>query len=366
MEALSRFVVFGLILSFFMMSPEVSAQEYDDLYFNGNDRKKVNFDNGISNDSRATYESYANNNYNEDNAAHNVNPDYIARYKSGSTPSDYQNNTDNNNYNTPSASTVDYYVDENPQGTTVINNYYGNSGFNNQNMGFGGGFGYDPFFGWNNGFNMNVGWGNRWNDPFFGWNSGWGGNVGWGFNAGWGWNDPWFNRNRWNSPWGGGGFAYNAGFYDGIAYSGLNGGYYNTERFVRRGFVNQGRYVRGGIVSGASRLNNSNVRTSSVPTANGSSNNASRRDYSATQNEYYNRSRASNSNSRSSATATYRSSNPNSRDNVSQRANTSRSTTANTNARSTTNNRTSTSATTRRYSTNNSRQSNANSSNTRS
>jgi len=295
MEALSRFVVFGLFLSFSIVSPSVSAQEYDDLYFNGKDRKKVNFENGVSDDSRATYESYANNNYKADYSTHNVNPDYIARYKSGSTQNDYQNPEDNKNYKTPSASTIDYYVDENPQGTTVVNNYYSNSAWNNPNMGFGGGFGYDPFFGWNNGVNINIGFGNVWNRPFVGWNTGFGWNSGWGFNNGWGWNDPWFhggNRwNAWNRPWGGG-FGYNAGFYDGFQ-SGIYNGYNsnNVESPPMRSRVSGGRYVRGGVVSGASRLNNSSRVSSVVSTPVRST--TDRRDYSSTQNEYYKRSRAS-------------------------------------------------------------------------
>ncbi|MBA3647913.1 MAG: hypothetical protein H0W62_05075 [Chitinophagales bacterium] len=109
--------------------------------------------------------------------------------------------------------------DEN--GTTIINNYYGNSsGFNNRNSGFGPSFGvtmspfysgftfYDPFYyspSLNLSLGFGLGYGQYYGNPFNSW-----------YNPYSNYYDPWNN-----------GFGYNPYNPFGSYYSGYNNGYYN-------------------------------------------------------------------------------------------------------------------------------------------
>ncbi|REE06002.1 hypothetical protein [Marinoscillum furvescens] len=303
-------------------SLQVMGQEYDDLYFTKNDRKEVAHEASASNPSKETYQSFRNNNYSENYSTHEVNPEYIARYQS---QGDYQSTNEytgeldeNANYSEPTLSNISYFPEdyqEENTGTTIINNYYQDSRFNNR------GWNNNPRWGFNNSF---------WCDP---WYSGWNISFGWGVGSVW-YNDPWYNpyfRSTWwpntfygamypyGDPlyYGFGGFrgyrwnrfnyAYSAGFYDGMYFGGYN--YYNRDRLADSRTITRGaRYSRGGqVVSNNNRT--TRTRATSASGTNVSNNSRGRKDYSRTQNEYFSRSRSSASTSNSRVATSSRSSN---------------------------------------------------------
>jgi len=219
MEALKTITRISFLMLISGLATGVFAQEYDDMYFNSNDRKKVKRveDDKSEDKAEATYESYTNNTYSEKYSAHEVNPEYIARYQSGNSQNSYTSGssvsdytTDGNaNYREPSASNIsysyypdEYTVEETPEGTTIINNYYrsdprfNNNNWNNPSWAFN--TWYDPFWGWNSGMSISFGWGNGyWCNPWYG-----------GYNPYWGWNSWAFSGGFGYGPnsWYGGGF----------------------------------------------------------------------------------------------------------------------------------------------------------------
>ena len=289
------------------------AQEYDDLYYTSADRDvwkkpaKVK----VENDSRATYESYSNNTYDDNYTAKNVNPEYIARYRSQALSDN--SISENPSYGTTDAEPLEYYPEEeidNNTGSTIINNYYGDSPYryapNRWRFRNSFGFGYNPWWGWNSGFGFSAGWGNQW---------GWGG----------GWNDPFFSPfygfydpffDPFFCPPGFGFFprrnAFLAGYYNGFYGGGFARVAVVGEPVRARRRVAGARYVRGGAVSGVSRSTaNRNTREiNATRTQTITTNGRSARDYSQTQNEYYNRSRRSVTSSRSRNSITRSSTRP--------------------------------------------------------
>lgn len=296
-------------------------REYDDLYFNANDRKTIAYEK-INEPAKASYDSKGSYEYEEKSlSAKNVNPEYIAKYQAPEDKKARKND---------SYSGEEYYVEEIDRAEyqdrdvkIYNNNYYGSSFRPNAYSTFGSPF-YDPFFY------------DPFYDPFYGpapfrpFSSRFNLSVGFGFGAGWGYNSFW-NRPMYGSfydPFFMGGFhrpfgfrsAYYNGFYNGL-YTGL---YYNN--FYRPGVivVNPGESNRSGIrytsgrqgYSRGSHLNTTNTVTdgrgvsrqsravsnqSVAPDAKNSRNSRistegrtfdSNRDFSATQNEYYKRSRS--------------------------------------------------------------------------
>lgn len=280
-----------------------SAQEYDDMYFTKKDRKKVSYDlKPAANDSKATYESYTNNSYSDNYSAKQVNPEYIARYRTQSQPAGSNqepvNETSGEQFDEVGLNQATYYPeDDQQQGNTIINNYYNtpvnsplNSPFYNRNrIRFNMGMGYSPW-GWNTAFGIGFGapsavfydpfWGS-WYDPFydpffydpFVYNS-------WGYSP-WGWNRGLYGRSMFFNPWN----RYRVGYYNGLN-DGLWYAYHDRSVSARNVQVGPRRTRGGVVVSGNSRSTRSS-RNSVADRTSGSS----RRDYSATQNEYYNRSR---------------------------------------------------------------------------
>ncbi len=384
----------SMIIALMVVGSSVYAQEYDDLYFTPKDRKEIKYDGETvtkSDESSSTYESFTNNTYSDKYSSHNVNPDYIARYQSGSSIKSYNSDdNDNANYSQPSESTVEYYdednqyANDNTSGQTIINNnYYGNTNSFN-----------DPYWGnnWNSWNNWNR-W-NRWNrwsrwnawndpfwgfntgiyyDPFFGWGNSW--SVSFGFGNRWGWGNPWnryymydpfyspFYAGGFYDPWFGGfgspyrGWGWRNSYYNGY-YNGFYNGYHNglsyNDRNTRNVVVGARSSTRGGFVSNSPRTN-STTRSS----IDGLSRRSDSRDFSGTQNEYFSRSRTSatsgrtvssartSTSGRSNSAATYdarssRSSSADySRSNTNSRSGRTYSTPSSTNTRS--------SGTTRRY-----------------
>ncbi len=303
MEAFKQLSRISGLLVMMVVSSGALAQEYDDLYFTSKDRKTVKEEPKVENKSASTYQSYTNNTYTDNYSAHEVNPEYIARYQASKdygTDSDYVDQVDDNaTYSEPSYSNISYYpesyVDDQP-GTTVINNYYSNSagygnGWNNRGWNSGASLWYDPWFGWNTGFNISFGYGNGWGGYYSPWYNSWGypGYAGGFYDPWYGWSSPYYGGWGW-SRWNRYNYAYTSGFYHGL----YHGGYYSDNGYVSprgRDVVVGSRYSRGGTVASGTRTN-SRVNAPSSASGRADVSTADRRDYSRTQNEYFSRSRA--------------------------------------------------------------------------
>ena len=308
----------GLLSACATTGQVAQTTEYDDLYFTASDRNTVEFTK-LNDPKKAEYQrgSYV---FDQQSiSSKNVNPEYIARYNNAGNQRNLQQQQEEE-----STLNDEYYVEEyeredlrtdvgQPQ---VINNFYGAGPYSNfGNPAFnrwGGGF-YDPFF---DPFMM---------DPFFGptaFGPGWGGvnvglNIGWGWGRpGWGWNRPgWGFGNSWAfspwrdpfyRPWG---FrnAYAMGFHDGFYGGGLWNRpgvvVINNNEFlgVNRRRVTNGRNIQRVTRASANRNNavvrGRNVGDRSAVTSRGRADQStvarsrSTRDFTRSQNEYYQRSR---------------------------------------------------------------------------
>jgi len=317
-----RVLVISLISVF---TTELIAQEYDDMYFTSSDRKVLKKDNS-ENDSRATYQSYTNSsNYDDNYTAKDVNPEYIARYRSQALSDN--SISENPNYGRTYNEPVEYFPEEEVDpSATVINNYYGNSAYrytpNRWRFRNSLAFGYNPWGGWNTGFGFSAGFGDPFWNPYRGGGFGWGGGLGWydpWVAPGFGFYDPFFDPFFCPPGFGVGFFprrnSFIAGYYTGLY--GRNSVVVVGEPVRSRRVVTGARYSRGGTVAGVSRSSVSTVNRSSrsTITSEGSANGRSTvtrgrssvattgrgsRDYSNTQNEYYSRSRANPSSGSSS------------------------------------------------------------------
>jgi hypothetical protein len=323
----------GLLSACATTGQVAQTTEYDDLYFTASDRNTVEFTK-LNDPKKAEYQQGSYVFDQQSFSSKNVNPEYIARYNNAGNQQNLQQEEGN-------ALNDEYYVEEferedlrdNVDQPQVINNFYGTAPFSTfGNPAFnrwGGGF-YDPFFdpfmmdpffgptafgpgwGWGPGFNVgvNIGWG--WGRP------GWGFGNAWAFSP---WRDPFFR------PWG---FrnAYAMGFYDGFYGGGLWNRpgvvVINNNEFlgVNRRRVTNGRNIQRVTRASANR-NEAVVRGRNVGDRNAitSRNRADRntvarsrgtRDFTRSQNEYYQRSRARVGSS-GSTSRVYRSTTPASR-----------------------------------------------------
>ncbi len=342
-------MMFMSILIVISAGQVVKAQEYDDLYFNNSDRQTVKIDKSVLKSNQNAVVSNAD--YKEISAttenfsAKNVNPEYIAKYKgSEKDGSAAVENLENGTYSSDDYFVEDYESQKKNHETTAedylnskkydrnYSSYAGtNAGFRpnmsfNTYMGFGSPFGYSPYgyspygfgMGYGPAYGMSVGmsWGtgfyNPWNsfyspysmyyDPWFS-----------PYNSGF--YDPFYSPYRYSAynPYRYGSFGY-YGSYGGYYPAGMGGiyvvsggssgsnSYYTTETGKRIEYrprtatrSNSSEYVRS--TSGTSdrirRVENSeNIRTVTRSTPSTSSGRVAK-DYSGTQNEYYNRSRTS-------------------------------------------------------------------------
>jgi hypothetical protein len=329
---LTRFA-FGLAGLTLMSACATSDQfaqtsEYDDLYFTASDRNTVEFTK-LNDPKKADYQQGSYVFDQQSYSSKNVNPEYIAKYNAGNQLNQEESVAQNEEYYVEEFEREDYMPSGNqPQ---VVNNFYGPaSTFGNP--AFGGGWGASPFFdpflmdpfydpfwgpsafagagwGWRPGFNMGISMG-------FGW-----GRPGWGFGNAWAyrpWRDPFF------SPWGfrnGYAMGFNDGFY---------GSYWNRPGVViinnnenlgvNRRLVTNGRNIQR-VSRATTPRSNATVRGRSVADRNaavtrGTTNRtnartSSNRDFTRSQNEYYQRSRANARSAESSRV--YRSTTPASR-----------------------------------------------------
>lgn len=299
----------------------MKSGETDDLYFMSSDAK-IATEFAVSNNNPQNFQSLnsvTSTEFQQENfSARNVNPEYIAKYQSQSNVAD--------------SGTVYFDESEEQQGNiNAYNNFYGNSsgvngagvGRSNVNFNFGMGMGFgmpmmgmgwgmpmmgmgmwDPFWGmpmmgmgWGMPM-MGMGWGMR---PGFGmgWNSMWGWNMGMGMGIGWGMGGMW--GNPWMNPWMGGGmmgWGMRPGWGWGAPGWGAPGWGGESGRQVVRG----ARPGRGsGTVGGPNRGGSDYASTSraarrdavnSDRTVNSNNRSSTGRDFSRSQNDYYNSGRS--------------------------------------------------------------------------
>ncbi len=288
--------------------------ENDDLYFQASDAR-IATEYAVSNNNAQNFQSLNNvdsRSFEQENfSARNVNPEYIARYQNQTSGTDegavYFD--DANAENTPNINIYNNY--------SVGNNGWNNRGMNNSmfNLGFGMGMGmgmspfwgmpmgmgwgmpmmgfYDPFWGM-------PGWGMGFHDPFwgmpmwgmrpgFGWNMGW--NSMWGFNMGFGWGGRgMWGMNPWMNPMMGGFYGWNRPVFI------VNNNYgENSRRVVRGATPTRGSMSspsmgsrEGNILPSNSRAARRDATTSSGRTGTSANSRTSARDFSSSQNDYYN------------------------------------------------------------------------------
>jgi hypothetical protein len=302
MKNLSKIFILGagsiLVLSSCSTSQTATrGRENDDLYFMASD-VKVATQFAVSNNNPESFKQLNTVNpaeFEQENfSARNVNPEFIAKYQSQSAPD-----------NSGEVYFDDNQAQESNPNVNVYNNFYGsgagvngggwNSGLN-VNVGFGMGFGA-PMWGMGMGWGMPM-WGMGWNS-MWGWNMGIG--MGWGMGGMWGnpWMNPWMGGGMWG--WGRPGWGM-----PGWGAPGWGGGNWGGEggRQVVRG----GRPGRdSGMASGSNRAGTNYPTTTRAARRDavnpdrsvGANNRATTgRDFSRSQNDYYNsgsRSRVANS-----------------------------------------------------------------------
>lgn len=297
MKNLNKILIIGAgaVLVFSSCSTSQTAtrgRETDDLYFMASD-VKVATQFAVSNNNPQNFNQLNTVNpadFEQENfSARNVNPEYIAKYQS-------QSATDNTG--------EVYFDDEQAQdpNVNVYNNFYGSgagvngAGFNsglNVNVGFGMGFGA-PMWGMGMGWGMPM-WGMGWNS-MWGWNVG----IGWGMPM-WGnpWMNPWMGGGMWG--WGHPGWGHPGWGMPGCCWGAPGWGGDNGRQVVRGG--------RPGRDSGMASVGNrpgsdypatarSARRDAASPDRSvGASNRTAGRDFSRSQNDYYNSSRGRVANS---------------------------------------------------------------------
>ena len=351
---LSKF--FTLSLSLIYLSGVFSvvvAQEYDDMYFNKSDRKSVKVekvvavsDKGITSDYKKITEST------EAYSAKNVNPEYIARYKS--TEASEQTSASEESYGNKDYFVEDYdkqsYVGDNDKNDidyealalrdkmsySNYNRSYSSpswrfSPYMSMGMGYGafgyprygyydpfmmGGY-YDPFMmgGYGPGMTMGIGMGYGYGfSPGMSYSIGmsWGSGFGYpGFYSPYGMGH--YAYNPWNSMYGFNSFGYGSMYGCSPYMAGRYGLYSSTivyaygsgsELYNGRRIEYKPRTTRSGSNVTTRRSNTENLRTSAsndrirIPNrdvATSASNGRTRSELSRAQNEYYSRSRSSSS-----------------------------------------------------------------------
>lgn len=343
------------LLSITVIFSSVNAQEYDDMYFSKSDRKTVKVDkaavlsNNDKNNSSASYKEITKST--ETYSAKNVNPEYIARYKSTeSNEVNEQTVQKNDSYNSKDYFVEGYdnydYISDSKKGEidyAALNKRDQMSAKSNYNrpfsspswrfspymsMGYGypsyGRYGYDPFMmGYGSGLTMGIGFGSGFGySPSMSYSLGmsfgtgynpWGGFGGYpGYYSPYGMSgfyDPWGSMYGYNpyrrygySPYYGGGYGYGGYCPTFVASSYSNN--YGSESLNGRNIQYKPRTTRTSATSRVIKTNTENLRVSSsdakirVPSrtiTSSASNGRISRDYSKVQNEYYSKSRRSSS-----------------------------------------------------------------------
>ena len=340
LKSIKYFYISVVLLSFAILIAPSMAQEYDDMYFNKSDRKtsKIEKADVFSDNGNASINS----NYKkitestETYSSKNINPEYIARYKSSEA-----NEVNDRSLQNKSYSSDDYFVEGYDRNSYVgdtsnkidyaalamrdkmsysnYNRSYASPSWRfrpymNMGMGFGYpyGFGYDPFM-MGYGPMMSMGFG-------FGFGSGYGFSpmsynlamsYGTGYNpwGGWGGYPGYYNPYRMSGfydPWGMPMYGYNpyfrnyyyGGFSPAVIAVANSGSIYDQGRRIEY----KPRTTRSSVSSVRTDRNVENTRIASseervrVPSRAVSTSGArTSRDYSKVQNEYYSRARRNSS-----------------------------------------------------------------------
>ncbi|MFL0683667.1 MAG: hypothetical protein ACJLTB_10665 [Algoriphagus aquaeductus] len=285
----------------------------DNLYFMASD-VKIATQYAVANNNPSTFQNLTQDQTvsQENFSSRNVNPEYISRYGQSTTQSGdevvYFDDTQDQVAQTQP--NIDVY---NSFSVNNFNSGWGNSAFN---FGMGMGFGmnpfgmgfYDPFFnpfwGFRPGFNvgLNFGWGRPFYRPM------WGMGMGMGFGGfydpfwGGGFYDPFWGRGFMGSPWGWGRpvYAYSPVF---VLPGGENGGrrIASGARPTRGSALTSGSPSMGqaGVMPSTARAqaranasNNGTAGTSTRSLVSSESARGASRDFSSSQNDYYNSGRS--------------------------------------------------------------------------
>jgi hypothetical protein len=304
-------VVMGLLSACATTGQIAQTEEYDDLYFTSEDRNTVEFTK-INDPEKAEYQrgSYV---FDQQSfSSKNVNPEYISRYNNAGNQQSLpqEDNALNDEYYVEEFEREDLREADQPQ---VVNNFYGAGPYSNfSNPAFnrwggfydpffgptafaGSGYGFGPGFGFRSGFNVGIGFGFGLNRPF-----GFGNSL--AFHP---WRDPFFRPFGFRN-------AYALGFYNGY-YGGRflnrpNVVVINNNEYLgvnRRRRVTNGRNVQrvtratadrndAVVIRGRTTADRNVVtsRTRGIQAANARSRSRDTRDFTSSQNEYYQRSRA--------------------------------------------------------------------------
>lgn len=219
--------------------------EYDDMYFNAEDRAKLKQKRAAEVAYNAPekskqfdyYEEADNVNPTDSYSARNVNPEYTSRSHSQTAQEDEADYFVNNyQYN---ANRLDNWNNN-------YNNWYNSSWYRPNFYGPGINTWNSPYYGYSS-------WNSPWYDPYWsynGWSSSFAFHYGHRWNYGWG-----GNYNYWNRPYYGwdpyGGLAYGYGMGYGGYGMGYGGGYWNNYRYPGTiVVVNQGESSGRGVVYG--------------------------------------------------------------------------------------------------------------------
>ena len=256
------------------------AVEYDDMYFNADDRAALKAQTAIAysapekNNKFDAVEDRESVNPTDSYSARNVNPEYTSRAQSQSAEAEEQDYfVTNYQYNR---------IQQLTNSNNSYNNWYNNQWYRSGYYGAGINSWNSPYYGYN-------GYSSPWYDPFWaynGWSSSFSYSYGPSWNYGWGgsynyWNRPFYG---WDSYYGGGGW-YGGGYWNNYMYPGTVI-VINQNENNRRGVVYGRRPTRGtSMVSGRSSVRSRTDVNNSIRTDNSNGRTSS----SGRQPEYYNR-----------------------------------------------------------------------------
>ena len=285
----------GILLATFSLlgiSGALAQVEYDDMYFNKEDRAQLKAERGLVVAQNATSKSKRLNDESRDfnptdsYSARNVNPEYTSRAHTQTAQSEEEN----------------YFVDNYQYNRTQLNNW--NNDFNNW---YSGSWYRNNYYGpainsWNSPYYGYSSWNSPWFDPYWSYN-GW--STAFSYHFGNSWNYGWGGRyNYWNRPY----YGWDP-YFGGLGYYG--GGYWNNYRYPgtivvvntddRGRNVAQGKRPTRGTYM-VSENNNTRSRSSYVNTQNRGTSSGRTTASGSRQEEYYdryNRSQNNTSNNRS-------------------------------------------------------------------
>lgn len=200
--------------------------EYDDMYFNAEDREKLNAEKtaSVTYDTKEKYKKLDNqeeaelSNPTDSYSARNVNPEYISRSHTEAAQSDNEDYFVNN---------YQYQSNQLDNWNNNYNQWYNNSWYRPNYYGAGINSWNSPYYGYNS-------YNSPWFDPYWantGWSSSFSFHQGLAYNYGWGgnynyWNRPYYGYSGWD-PYYGGGYGGGIGSY---FRGGYGGGYWNNFR----------------------------------------------------------------------------------------------------------------------------------------